>query len=148
MIEWDEYLGLMGATEEQIQRVEARIGKDLPADLRDELRKNQGRTPRCFSLELPHGRKPSFRCLFHCDDRSEYSVSEISERTRILEDEFDIRDLIPFAEAANALFCIDYRQSNRPVVFVNLGLAPEDPQSCVRVANSFTEFCDMSMRPG
>ena len=147
MTEWEEYLGVPGATEQQIQALEARIGRPLPSDFREALRSHQGQSPKSFSLVLPSGRQPAFGCLFHCDPNSdEYDAYDIGGRMSILEEEHGLHQLVPFAHSGNAVFCIDYSQEDQPIVFVNLDLTREDPGSRVRVASSFAEFCGMTMR--
>jgi hypothetical protein len=136
---WEDYLMMSPATEQEVTALEERLRRHLPRDLREAIKSLQGKSPETFELVLPGGRKPAFDCLFHCDPSGDWSY-EISAMARVIEEEDQRLDLVPFACGGHVLYCLDYRDPSVSVVFVDRDVAADDPRSRLRIASSFTEF--------
>lgn len=150
-IEWEDYLRLDGrpldgATDADIDALEAFLDRELPEDLTELVKKHQGQTPSNLSVELPQGGKRVFTCLLHAifeppvpDEIEGYGIDWV---TTVTEEELGHENIVAFGDSGNSVYALDYGldETNPPVVFIDCDRTADDPESKRRLASSVTEF--------
>jgi len=150
-IEWEGYLRLDGqpldgATDADIEELEAFLDTELPEDLKKLVKKHQGQTPSNLSVELPEGGVRGFACLLHAifeppvpDEIEGYGIDWV---TTVTEEELGHENIVAFGDSSNSVYALDYGvdETNPPVVFIDADMTADNPESKRRLASSVTEF--------
>jgi hypothetical protein len=143
-VEWEEYLNIPVASDEDIQQIEDKIGIVFPEEFRQLLKLAQGKTPIPDAIESEEVNEVGFGPVFHVlpDVKPAYSLERVKKHW----DEY-YPGLLPIASSAGSgcFFAYDFRQegSNPPIVFVNAEANPEDEEEnegILFVAHNLTEL--------
>jgi cell wall assembly regulator SMI1 len=140
-IEWEEYLEIPVASNEDIQRIENQLGIPFPEEFKQVLKLAQGKSSIPEVIESEELSEVTFGTIFHVLPEVEpaYSITQKKE----IWDKY-IPNLLPIADSGDGcFFAYDMRKEteNPPVVFINADADPEDEsESILFVASSLTEL--------
>jgi SMI1 / KNR4 family (SUKH-1) len=142
-IDWEEYLNIPGASDEDIQRVENQLNISFPEEFKQVLRLYQGKIPIPNGIESEEVCQVIFGPIFHVvsDKESPYSIQHQTEFWHRY-----YPNLLPIADSGDGcIFAYDFSQGveNPPVIFVNAEVDPEDDEEdegILFVARNLTEL--------
>lgn len=141
-VEWEEYLNIPVASDEDIQRIESLFGMVFPEEFKQVLKSFQGKAPFPEIIESEEVCEVPFGPIFHVlsEIKPSYSVEHVKRRW----DRY-YPNLLPIADSGDGCFFaydLSQDEKNPPVIFVNAEANPEDgdDEGILFVSNNLTEL--------
>lgn len=139
-VEWEEYLNIPVASDEDIKQIEHQLGLSFPEEFKQVLKIAQGKTPVLEIIDSEELCEVPFGPVFHVlpEIKPLYSIKDMKEFW-----DKNLPGFLPIAEAGDGcIFAYDLRKGaeNPPVIFINADVSPDDDDSILFVANSLTEL--------
>jgi hypothetical protein len=142
-VDWEEYLNIPTASDDDIQRIEKQIGIEFPEEFKHLLKTAQGKAPIPETVQSGEVKKVVFGPIFHVLEgvKPTYSLERVKKHW----DDY-YPGLLPIASSGGSgcFFAYDFRkkQENPSIVFVDAEADPEDEddEGILFVANNLEEL--------